>query len=48
MNYWLHKKVPNAMQLGCTVKHKTPSSAKVMNEWSYNSDPPLCLRVIDR
>jgi len=28
--------------------HSPPSSTEVTNEWSYTSDPPLRLDVLDR
>jgi len=41
-------KSTNFKQLGCEIKHPPPSSAKVMNEWSYTSNPPVCLHGVDR
>jgi hypothetical protein len=31
---------PWVRQPGCIVNHSSPSSAEVMNEWSYTSTPP--------
>jgi hypothetical protein len=28
--------------------HSSPPSAKVNNEWSYATSPPICLRVVER
>jgi hypothetical protein len=33
---------------GCKVNHSPLSSAKVKNEWSYTSPPPICLHDVDR
>lgn len=30
------------------VDHSGPSSAKVENEWRYNSTPPICFHGLDR
>ena len=32
---------------GGGVDNSPPSSAKVKNEWSYSSAPPVCLQGID-
>jgi hypothetical protein len=32
---------------GCEVGHSTPSIAKVKNEWSYMSSPPISLYGVD-
>jgi len=34
--------------MDCEFNHTTPSNAKVKNEWSYTSSPPLTLRGIER
>jgi len=41
-------KSTNFKQLGCEVNHPPPSSAKVKNEWSYTSTPPVCLHGVER
>jgi len=35
-------------QQGREVYHLRPSGAKVKNEWSYTSTPPICLHGVDR
>jgi len=46
-NYWRPTNVP--ILSGWIVKlKKTPTCSKVKNEWRYTSNPPLCLRGIDR
>ena len=40
-------KSTNFKQPVCKVKHPSPFSAKVKNEWSYTSTPPACLCSID-
>ena len=34
--------------LGLEFDHSSPSSAKVKNEYSYTSAPPVCLYWVDR
>jgi hypothetical protein len=35
-------------RLGCEVNHSPPPTAKVKNEWSYRSTPPICCRGVYR
>jgi len=39
---------PRVKQLGHAVDHKSPSSAKVKNEWNYTTSACVCLPGIDR
>jgi hypothetical protein len=34
--------------VGSKVDHSPPSTAVVMNKWSYTSAPPICLHSPDR
>jgi hypothetical protein len=34
--------------VGCDVKHLPACSAKVKNDWSYPSAPPICLPGMDK
>jgi hypothetical protein len=40
-------KSTNCKLLRCEVEHRSPSSAKVKNEWSYTSTTPVCLCSVD-
>ena len=39
---------PGTKWLRHEVNHSPPSSAKVKNEWSCTSTPPICLHGVDR
>jgi hypothetical protein len=44
--YW--GSFPRVQQLGHAVDHKSPSSAKVKNEWSYTNSACVCQYGMDR
>jgi len=48
MQYRVPGIVPgDTVQIG-GVDHSSPSNAKVKNEWSYTSAPPICIHGVER